>query len=166
MTCWRRSRDRNAAAVWDKLHQAMLVRLREHDQMDRSRASINGASVSGPGRGEATDPNPTGRGKLGSKRHIVVDARGILLVVVLVSGANRHGRMMFDKCIDSLPQVRRLRGRPRRWPSELHADKGYGYSNCRAHLRGHGISSRFARRSLESSKRLGKHRRVVERTHV
>lgn len=74
--------------------------------------------------------------------------------------------MMFDKCIDALPQVRGLRGRPRRWPSKLHADKGYGYAKCRAHLRSHGISRRIARRGIESSKRLGKHRWVVERTHA
>lgn len=36
MTCWRRLRDWNAAGVWDKLHQAMLVRLREHE-MARTR---------------------------------------------------------------------------------------------------------------------------------
>lgn len=76
---------------------------------------------------QETGPDPTDRGKLGSKRHIVVDARGIPLVV-LVSGANRHDCMMFDKCINALPQVRGLRGRPRRWPSKLHADKGYNYA--------------------------------------
>lgn len=118
-----------------------------------------------PPGGQETGPNPTDRGKLGSKRHIVVDARGIPLVV-LVSGANRHDCMMFDKCIDALPHVRGLRGRPRRWPSKLHADKGYDYAKCRAHLRSRGISSRIARRGIESSKRLGKHRWVVERTHA
>ncbi len=30
MTCWRRLRDWNANGVWQRLHQAMLVRLREH----------------------------------------------------------------------------------------------------------------------------------------
>ena len=48
MTCWRRLRDWNAAGVWDKLHQAMLVRLREHDQIDWNRASIDGSSVPSP----------------------------------------------------------------------------------------------------------------------
>ena len=74
--------------------------------------------------------------------------------------------MMFDKCIDALPHVRGLRGRPRRWPSKLHADKGYDYAKCRAHLRSRGISSRIARRDIESSERLGKHPWVVERTHA
>ena len=48
MTCWRRLRDWSAAGVWDKLHQAMLVRLREHDQIDWNRASIDGSSVPSP----------------------------------------------------------------------------------------------------------------------
>lgn len=42
MTCWRRLRDWNANGVWQKLHLAMLVRLREHDQIDWSRASMDG----------------------------------------------------------------------------------------------------------------------------
>ncbi|WP_415266570.1 hypothetical protein [Acidovorax sacchari] len=48
MKCWRRLRDWNAAGVWQKLHHAMLVRLREHDQIDWSRASIDGSSVPSP----------------------------------------------------------------------------------------------------------------------
>lgn len=86
--------------------------------------------------------------------------------MVLLSGANRHDSMMFEKCIDALPAVRGLRGMPRRWPSKLHADKGYDYARYRAHLRRHGITSRIARRGIESSKRLGKHRWVVERSHA
>ena len=48
MTCWRRLRDWNAAGVWEQLHNAMLIRLREHDQIDWSRASIDGSSVPSP----------------------------------------------------------------------------------------------------------------------
>jgi transposase len=48
MTCWQRLRDWNAAGVWQQLHQAMLTRLREHDQIDWSRASIAGSSVPSP----------------------------------------------------------------------------------------------------------------------
>lgn len=33
-TCWRRLRDWNTNGVWQKLHKAMLVGLREHDQID------------------------------------------------------------------------------------------------------------------------------------
>jgi hypothetical protein len=67
----------------------MLRRLREHDQIDWERASLDAASVSSPRGGQETGPNPTERGKRGSKRHIVVDARGIPLAVT-VTGADRH----------------------------------------------------------------------------
>ena len=163
MTCWRRLRDWNAAGVREQLHQAMLTRLREHDQIDWRRASIDGSLVPSP-RGQETGPNPTDRGKLGSKRHIVVDARGMPLVI-LVRGANRHDFMMFEKCMDSISAVAGLLGRARKRPANLHADKGYEYKGCRACLRQGGIASRIARRGVESSERLGKHRWVVERTH-
>lgn len=48
MTCWRRLRDWQSDGIWERLHLALLRRLREHDQIDWSRASIDGASVSSP----------------------------------------------------------------------------------------------------------------------
>jgi IS5 family transposase len=72
---------------------------------------------------------------------------------------------MFEKCVDAIPVIEGLKGRPRKRPLKLHADKGYGYQRFRAHLRQRGVASRIARRSVESSERLGKHRWVVERTH-
>jgi transposase len=48
MTCWRRLRDWQAAGVWGQLHVAMLRRLREHDQIEWGRASIDVASVASP----------------------------------------------------------------------------------------------------------------------
>ena len=38
---------------------------------------------------EAVGSNPTGRGKKGSKRHVLVDGRGVPLSLV-VTGANGH----------------------------------------------------------------------------
>lgn len=162
MTCWRCLRDWSAAGVLQQLHHAMLVRPREHDQIDWSRASIDGSSVPSPA-GQETGPNPTDRGELGSKRHLVLDARGIPLVV-LVSGANRHDSMVFEPCVDAIPAIKGLHGRPRRRPYKLHADKGYDCRCCRAHLKKGGILSRIARRGVESSEKLSKHCWVVERT--
>jgi transposase len=45
MTCWRRLRDRNDAGVWDQLHQRLLVRLRQADQLDWSRAVVDAAHL-------------------------------------------------------------------------------------------------------------------------
>jgi len=49
MTCWRRLRDWQEAGVWQKIHQALLDRLGESDQIDWSRASLDSASVPAPG---------------------------------------------------------------------------------------------------------------------
>lgn len=58
MTCWRRLRDWNSSGVWQKLHHAMLVRLREHDQIDWNRASIDGSSVPSPRGARRRAPTP------------------------------------------------------------------------------------------------------------
>jgi IS5 family transposase len=42
--------------------------------------------------------------------------------------------------------------------------RGYDYPRCRRALRRRGITPRIARRGVESSKRLGCHRYVVERS--
>jgi transposase len=49
-------------------------------------------------------------------------------------------------------------------PSKLHADKGYDYSHLRRWLRQRGITHRIARKGVESSQRLGRHRWTIERT--
>ena len=48
MTCWRRLRQWQAAGVWQRLHMAMLEHLRQDDQIDWARASIDGSSVPSP----------------------------------------------------------------------------------------------------------------------
>ncbi|AGU53751.1 putative transposase [Variovorax paradoxus B4] len=130
----------------------------------QSRQHGRGQRAQPPG-GPHTGPNPTDRGKLGSKRHVITDRQGIPLIFC-VTGANRHDSVVFEELVDALPAVSGKRGRPRRWPEKLHADKGYDYARCRAHLRRRGIKDRIARRGIERNDRLGRHRWVVERTHA
>ena len=73
--------------------------------------------------GAETGPHPTDRGKPGTKRHLV-DRRGTPLGVRL-SPANRHDSMMLAPTLDAVPGVRHGRGRPRKRPDKLHADKAY-----------------------------------------
>jgi len=55
----------------------------------------------------------------------VVDAHGIPLAV-LVSVANVHDAKMLLATVDAIEPIRaKTRGRPRRRPHKLHADKGY-----------------------------------------
>ncbi len=116
--------------------------------------------------GEATGPNPTDRGKAGTKYHLVVDRNGIPLEVRL-SAANAHDSTQLLPLIDDIPPIigpRGKPGRPRKRPAKLHGDKAYDSSTLRRALRTRGITPRLARRGIDSSERLGRHRWVVERT--
>lgn len=63
---------------------------------------------------QETGSNSRGRGKLGSKRHIVRD---------LVSGTNRHDSKMFESCVEAIPAIAGLEGRLHKRPSKLHATR-------------------------------------------
>jgi transposase len=93
----------------------------------------------------------------------MVDRHGLPLSVTL-SGANvPDGKRMLE-VVDALAPVRGKRGRPRRRPEKLHADKAYDDGALRRGLRQRGITPRIARRGIESSVGLGRHRWVAERT--
>ncbi|MBP2055201.1 transposase [Streptomyces griseochromogenes] len=49
-------------------------------------------------------------------------------------------------------------------PRKLHADKAYDQPDLRKWVRGKRIGVRIARKGIESSERLGRHRWVIERT--
>ena len=64
----------------------------------------------------------------------------------------------------AIPRIRSRRG-PRRFrPAKLHADEAYAIDRLRRWLRHRGTIPRIARKGVDSSERLGRHRRVVERT--
>jgi transposase len=116
--------------------------------------------------GEQTGPNPTDRGKSGSKYHLVVDRNGIPLAIHL-SAANTHDATQLLPLVDAIPPLigpRGRPGRPRKRPAKLHADKAYDASALRRALRARSITSRIARRGIDSSERLGRYRWVVERS--
>ena len=77
MTCWRRLRDWQEAGVWERLHQELLARLHAADQIDWSRAVADSSSVRAVFGGLRRGPNPTDRGKAGSKHHLLTDAKGV-----------------------------------------------------------------------------------------
>src|ERR1700754_1803890 len=45
MTCWRRLRDWHKAGVWQGLHELLLAKLRQAEQLDWSRAVVDSSSV-------------------------------------------------------------------------------------------------------------------------
>ena len=108
-------------------------------------------------------PNPTDRGKGGSKRHVVTEGTGIPLAALL-TGANRHDSVVFEDLVDAIPPIKRPSGHRRKRPAKLHADKAYDIPRCRRFLRRRRIGVRIARKGVDSGQRLGRHRWVVERT--
>jgi IS5 family transposase len=77
---------------------------------------------------------------------------------VILTGANVHDSMVFEELIEGVEPIQTPSGRPRRRPDKIHADKGYDFPRCRSVLRQRGIKARIARRGLDSSERLGRHR--------
>ena len=72
----------------------------------------------------------------------------------------------FETVLDAIEPIKRPRGRPRRRPAKVHADKAYEAAHCRQYLRRRGIGCRIARKGIESTERLGRYRWVVERTQA
>jgi IS5 family transposase len=85
-------------------------------------------------------------------------------LAVIVSAANANDSTMFEAVLEDIPPIRMPTGRRRRRPLKVHADKAYDHRRCRAYLRRHGIRPRIARRMIESSQRLGRHRWTIQRT--
>jgi transposase len=93
----------------------------------------------------------------------VGDRQGLPLASLL-TGANRHDSVVFTALIDAIPPIKRPSGQRRKRPAKLHADKGYDYPRCRRALTKRHIKVRIARKGVDSSERLGRHRWVIERT--
>ncbi|PBC85975.1 Transposase DDE domain-containing protein [Streptomyces sp. 2133.1] len=75
-----------------------------------------------------------------------------------------HDSLGLEPLVGGIPPIRSRRGPRRRHPAKLHAEKGCDYDHLRRWLRKKGIAHRIARKGIESSTRLGRHRWVVERT--
>ena len=106
-----------------------------------------------------TGPGPVDRGKPGSKIHVLSDRGGLPL-----SAANTSDAFALMPLVLAIPAIRSRRGPRRRQPGKLHADKAYDQADLRAWVCGRGIAVRIARKGIEVSDKLGRHRWVSERT--
>jgi transposase len=80
-----------------------------------------------------------------------------------------HDSKLFVSLVDAVEPIRRPTGepgRPRQRPAKLHGDKAFDYPHLRQALRQRGITPRIARRGVDSSERLSRHRWKVERTQA
>ncbi len=80
-----------------------------------------------------------------------------------MTGANRYDSSEMAPILDAIPPLSTgRRGQPRRRPDKLHANKAYEVKARRQERRAHGIVPRIARKGIESSEQLGRHRWVVD----
>lgn len=112
---------------------------------------------------QKTGPNPTDRRKCGSKHHIITDANGIPLAIVL-TGANTHDVTQLLPLVDGIRPVKGKPGRPRQRPERVQGDRGYDSEPHRKQLRQRNIEPVLAKRNTDHGSGLGVFRWVVERT--
>jgi transposase len=113
--------------------------------------------------GLETGPNPTDRAKLGSKRHLICDGRGVPLAIQLTA-ANRNDSQQALSLVDAIPALEGKRGHPRCRPDCVFGDRGYDAEAIRQGLRERRIIPFLAKRNTEHGSGLGRWRWVVERT--
>ncbi len=117
--------------------------------------------------GGKSGPNPTDRGKRGTKRSLLTDAAGVPLGLV-VAGANRNDFKLTRATLESIAPPRPA-PTPEA-PQGLCLDKGYDFQEVRdlldefgftAHIRARGEETQAIKREAGYQAR----RWVVERTH-
>jgi transposase len=161
-TAWRRLAEWATAGVFEQLHVDILDRLGERGRLDWSRVSVDSASVRAKRGGTTLAQIRSIAASQGSKIQLVCEGRGPPLTAA-VTAANVADVTMLAAMVGDIPPVRTPSGRRRHRPGKLDADKGYDSASNRAWLRRRGIRARIARRGIESSTRLGRHRWRVER---
>jgi transposase len=162
-TCRHYLRTWHRAGVWLKLHAVLLAQLNDADQIDWERALIDASFAEAPEGGEDTGPNPTDRGKSGSKHHVLTEARGIPLNAT-VTGADVPEVTQVFRVLTGMPAVGGKPGPKRQRPKRLQGDRGYDLEPARRLLRWLGITPVLAARYTGHGSGLGVFRWFVERT--
>ncbi len=118
--------------------------------------------------GKKTGPNPTDRGKSGTKRSLLTDGGGVPLALA-VSGANTHDKRLVEPTLNGFA-VRRPHPISARRKQRFCGDKGYDYADTRAFLLRRGYTLHIKSRgeeakALRANPRFRARRWVVERSH-
>ena len=136
--------------------------LHEYDEMEGIAwkwQSVDGSMVKAPLARQAVGPNPTDRGKKGSKRHLLVDGRGVPLSLI-VTGANRHDVSQLAAVLDNV-----VLAQPKQDTPYLYADKGYDGKAAQDEIICRGYTPRVSRKKRRRGRPWKTRRWVVEITH-
>ncbi len=129
--------------------------------------AVDGAMTKAPFGYAATGPNPTDRGKLGTKRSLLTDGAGIPLAMI-IEGANRHDMKLLSATLDGIVIVRPEPSEGQ--PQHLCLDAGYDYPANREEAENHHYVPHIRSRGQEKQEKIlipdhRARRWVVERTH-
>jgi transposase len=95
------------------------------------------------------------RGGLSTKIHLAVDRRGRPLSILLTGGQAGDNPQLLN-VLDAIAVNRPGRGRPRKRPDMLIADKGYAHDSTREALRHRGIRHTIPERTDQVARRTAK----------
>ncbi len=118
----------SSEGIFENIWNEALLHYDELQGLDWQWQSGDGAMTKAPLGSEAIGPNPTDRGKQGTKRSLVVDGNGIPLAVV-PAGANRPDMKLLSATLAALPDARPPVTEEA--PQNICLDKGYDAQQCR-----------------------------------
>src|SRR5215204_6292558 len=153
-TLRRRLSDWSAEAVLRRVHVALLRMVRSGPDVAAWDVVVDSCSVRAKRGGELTGRNPTDRGKLGTKYHVVVATDGLPLAA-MPSAANVHDTRLFPYLLRLAQIVCAAIGR-------LYADAGYDRAANRDRCVRDGIQPHIRQVGEAHGSGLGAVRRVVE----
>ena len=108
--------------------------------------------------GDLTGPNPTDRGKKGTKYHVAVNGDGVP-VACMATAANVNDTVLFERLfLAAFAVMARI--------STVFADRGYDAQSSRALARRFGAEPHIHKRRQPSGSGLGKQRWPVERSNA
>jgi transposase len=159
----RRRRDEwTALGVMQQLWHLALAAYDRMTGLELSDLAIDGCITKAPCGGEVAGRSPVDRGKLGLKRSMITDARGIPLGVV-PAAASRNDHTLLGATLDALGILDRMSPFPEL--RTVHLDRGYDYQVVREVLAERGLLGQIAQRGVPAPIQLGR-RWVIERTHA
>lgn len=124
------------AGVFRRMWVAGLTQYDELQGIAWKWQAADGVMTKAPLGGEKTGPNPTDRGKRGTKRSVLVDEHGVPLGIV-VSRANTPDGRLLEQTVASIPVER---PDPQATPQNLCLDKGYSGTPSEAAASEHGYA--------------------------
>jgi transposase len=136
-----------------KVQALLAAMLRGHPDL-----ILDTCSVRAKRGGDLTGPNPTDRGKQGTKYHIATDGDGVP-VACLATAANINDTLVFERLfLAACAVMARIR--------TVFADKGYDAERHRELCRAFAAKPDIHKRGQPRGSGLGKHRWPVERSNA